>query len=404
MKKTAFILAGISSIGIACAQSLYYVGDEAQESIPTKWTVGANAIWDNNVTPGSGGDDESAFSINPYVGVSVTNISPQSTLDLYARVGANYYLDTPSAEGADGINGNGRVGLDYTHRFNERLRFASRNFVSYEMEPEYAYGISTTRTVNPYTYWNTDNSVGYRWTERVASYTGFTLGGYSAEGGQADRDNFGLYHTMRYQLSQRSVITGGYRYNKWTSGSSDSTNHIITAGLEHRFSPTSIIILNGGVQLRDVDGTSGGNSSPYLEAAISNQINSKASVRGFIRYSLEDYGNRFNVGSDLIDFAEQQTLRIGFTGNYEFTPRLSAFGGVDYIDSQFSNGVEVDNANTVSNADISETIYNVYTGLRFKLTDNLTAETSVNYTDSVSDADGRDYDRFRVNVGASYSF
>ena len=126
---TAFTLAAIAAISTASAQSLYYVGDEAQESIPLKWSVGINAIWDNNIVPSiqSGpGFEEEAWSLNPYVGVTFTTVTPQTTIDLYARLGVNYYLSESEVPGADDTTGNGRLGFDLNHRFNLGFVFAHR--------------------------------------------------------------------------------------------------------------------------------------------------------------------------------------------------------------------------------------------------------------------------------------
>src|SRR6478752_6366376 len=110
--------------GSASAQGLYYVGSEAQESIPLKWVVGASVTYDDNVSPGVG-EKESSVGFNPYVGFSFVNITPQTTWDVYARLGLIYYFDKPSAEGADDLNSQSRVGVNLTHRFSERLRFSS---------------------------------------------------------------------------------------------------------------------------------------------------------------------------------------------------------------------------------------------------------------------------------------
>ena len=75
----------------------------------------------------------------------------------------------------DDFNSQSRAGVNLTHRFSERLRFSSQNFISYEMEPDYSYGYASTRTNGEYFFWQSDNSVGYRWTERLATYTGLRL-------------------------------------------------------------------------------------------------------------------------------------------------------------------------------------------------------------------------------------
>mgnify|MGYP006197706853 CR=1 FL=1 len=38
-------------------------------------------------------------------------------------------------------------------------------------------GFATTRQLGEYFYWQTDNALGFRWTERLGSYTGFQLTG-----------------------------------------------------------------------------------------------------------------------------------------------------------------------------------------------------------------------------------
>lgn len=402
MKKLSlYTLTAASLLMAAKAQSLYYVGDEAQESIPLKWVVGVNAVWDDNVSPIAGAG-ESATSINPYIGVSTTKVSPQTVIDLYARVGITTYLDSPDVAGLSDTNGNGRLGLDLSHQFSERLRFSSRNFIAYEMEPEYAYGVATDHYGDPYTYWSTDNAVGYRWTERLATYTGFTYTGYQTDNDYGDRDSFGFYHSFRYQLSQRSVGTLEYRYNQWSGGSAqDSTSHFYTVGLEHRFSPTAIATFKVGAQTRDSD--NGNNSTdPFFEAAVSSQLNSRMTAKAFARYSMEDYDIVRNVGLNTFEYSNN-VLRIGLTGDYALTPKTSIFGGLDYINTDYVDGQEVGGPATDDGG--SESLINAYLGVRVKLTEALSAEASVNYTDSTSDFDSnREYDRTRFSVGASYTF
>ncbi len=106
---------GLLALGSATAQSLYYIGTETQESIPLKWVVGANVIFDDNVSPGFG-SKESSVGLNPYVGLSFVSITPQTTWDVYARLGLIYYLDAPS--NMDDINSQSRAGISLTHRFS----------------------------------------------------------------------------------------------------------------------------------------------------------------------------------------------------------------------------------------------------------------------------------------------
>ena len=406
-KQLSLGLASVLLAGSATADGLYYVGAEAQESMPLKWVIGLDAVYDDNVNPTSGGDEEDAFSLNPYVGLSVVSITPQTTWDVYARLGLIYYVDAPRE--IDDVYGQARVGANLTHRFNERLRFASRNFLAYELEPDYSYGFATSRQMSEYFYWQTDNSIGYRWSERFATYTGFVLSGldYGSEVPNGDRFSWTLYNQFRYQLSPQSVATLDYRYTDTEADgfASDSTDQFLLVGLEHRFSPNSIIIVRAGAQFRDVD-DGDESTSPFVELATSTRVNEAFTVRAFARYSMESYDTTQLFGNGLYDFSERQTLRIGVSAEYAISPTLALFGGVDYIPSSFDEG-DLRAASgpaplTVSGLD--EDIFNAYIGLSMKFTDYLTGTVTYNFTDSSSDFNSGDYDRNRISVGVRAEF
>lgn len=404
--KFSFGLLSLMSAVSASAQGLYYVGSEAQESIPLKWVVGANAIYDDNVAAGSGSKD-SSFALNPFVGLSFVSITPQTTWDVYARLGLIYYFDAPNTGNSDDLNSQSRVGVNLTHRFNERLRFSSRNFISYELEPDYSYGYASSRQLGEYFYWQTDNSIGYRWSERFATYTGFSLTGADYDLQNNDRFTWELYNQARYQLGPQTVLTGDYRYAQ-TSGndqSSDSTDQYLLAGVEQRFSPNTIGIIRVGAQFRDVD--NGSNStSPYLELALNSQVNQQLSFRMFTRYGIEGYDT---VRSDpktgiLAEYDDRKTLRFGLSSEYAFSPTFSLFGGVDYIPSSFDSGRALGALAGTKVADSSEDLVNAYIGVSMKFNDFLTGTASYNYTNSDSDFAGNTYNRNRISVGVTAEF
>jgi len=397
-------IAGVAAVGSAYGQGLYYTS-ETKESLPLKWIVGADLVFDDNVNPTSGTED-SATSINPYVGVSLVSISPQTTWDVYARLGLIYYLDAPS--GMDDTYGQARIGVDLTHNFNERLRFSSRNFVAYELEPDYAYGFAGTRQTGEYLYWQTDNSIGYRWSERFATYSGIQLTGldYDSDVPNADRFTWMIYNQGRYQLTPQTVLTGEYRYAQTTADglASDATDHYLLAGVEHRFSPTTILIARAGAQFHEVDAAGSDDSvSPYVEVALNSQINTAFSVRSFLRYGLENYDTVRADSAGTYEFDARRTLRIGVAGEYALSQRLSLFGGVDYINTSFDDGRDV-TAGGLTADGLSEDLVNAYIGLSVKLTDYLYGSVSYNHTTSDSDLVGGEYDRNRFSVGLRAEF
>lgn len=404
--KSSIAALSVLAMAVAHGDGLYYVGSEAQESLPLKWVVGLNLTWDDNVTPGGVNDGDESFSLNPYVGASFVTITPQTTIDLYARLGAIYYLDKPDAIGSDDFYTQARAGLNITHRFSERLRLSSRNFLAYELEPDYSHGFATTRQIGEYLYWQTDNALGYRWTERFATYTGFTLTGLDYDNvNSSDRFTWTLYNQFRYQLTPQTVLTADYRYSE-TDGSglsSDSSSHYFLLGVEHRFSPSTILTARAGIRNRDVD-AAGANSETnfHFESALRSQINDQFGVRVFARYGVEDYDTvQFSPGG-LVEFDERKTLRIGVSGEYSLSPTLSSFGGVDLISTSFEGARAVAGAPNLSDRD--ETLVNLYIGASMKFTDYLFGTVSYNYTNSDSDFVSRDYDRNRVSVGLRAEF
>lgn len=394
--------------GSATAQSLYSVGSEAQESTPLKWVVGMNAFYDDNVNAGGYGPEEGSFGLNPYVGLSFVNITPQTTWDVYARLGLIYYFDAPP--GVDDANSQSRLGVNLTHRFNERLRFSSLNFVSYELNPDYSYGYASTAQTGEYFYWQSDNSIGYRWTERVATYTGFKLTGTTyADSANEDNDQIGwsVYNQFRYQLAPQTVLTGDYRFAPTYSGgnASDYTDQYVLIGAEHRFSPNTIGIVRGGVQFHDVE--DGENyTSPYLELAVNSQVNQQFSVKAYTRYGIEGYDTvQFDNVAGLVEYNDSRALRIGISSEYVISPMFSVFGGVDYIPTWFEGGESLETPPYLGGIqDLEQELVNLTLGLSVKFNEMLTGTVSYNFTDSTSDIDGQDYTRNRINVGLSAEF
>jgi hypothetical protein len=392
----------------ASAQSLYYVGSEAQDSIPLKWVVGASVFYDDNVNAGLGGDEEGSMGINPYVGLSFVNITPQTTWDVYARLGMIYYFDAPP--NVDSGNSQSRLGVNLTHRFDERLRFSSRNFVSYELNPDYSYGYTSAAQNGEYFFWQTDNSLGYRWTERLGTYTGIILRGVTyADSDNSDNDqvSWEAYNQFRYQFGPQTVLTLDYRYGGTFGGgnSSDYVDQFVLVGAEHRFSPNTIGIVRAGAQFRNV--TDGDDyTSPYLELAMNSQVNQQLSVRAYARYGLEGFSNvQFDPNAGLVEYNDATSLRLGVSSEYVISPKFSVFGGIDYLPTWYQGGQSLSTPPFPGAIDdLDQTLFNVNVGMSMKINELLTGTLTYNFTDSTSDIDDEDYTRNRINLGVSAEF
>ena len=395
------VLAALSAHG----KGLYYVPTDSEETIPIEWGVGMNMIWDDNTNPTAVGPDDETISVNPYVEVSFVSGSPQTVWDVYAKLGALYYFDEPNAAGSDDTYGQMRAGVDLTHRFDERLRLVSRNFVSYELEPDYSYGFASNRQSSEYLYWDTDNSLGYRWTERLATYTGLKLTMLDYDSGaDSDRFTWTLYNQFRYVLSPQTVGTASVRYAQTTADgvASDSSDLYLLVGAEHRFTPNTILIANAGAQIREVDGANGNNStSPYIELTLRTQVNEQFSVSAFARYGAEVYDTVVGLPA-LAEFDSRLTLRIGTQANYQVSEKLALFSGVDLISTSYEEGRTIPGG--VAVADRDETLVNAYIGATLEITEYLDGTISYNFTGANSDIPNNTYERNRLNLGLKAEF
>ena len=392
----------LASIGSIAAQGLYDIAPniDAQESLPIKWTAGFNVGWDDNFAALSGQDESIAFA-HAYIGASLVNITPQTTWDVYANVGARVNIDAPSNIGDD-VDPQFRLGFNWAHRVSERLRFSSRNHVGYETEPDFDTGFGGDSAAGQYFVYSSDNAVGYRWTERLATYTGVRFNGIIFEEDffeDNDRFIYGFYNNFRYSLNQQTVLTLGYRYSRTsTEGSAgDSTNQFITGGVEHRFSPTSVLTLRAGTQIRDVDG---GDSStnPFIEGALRTQLSERFSIRSFVRYSVEDFGSSFEG----FTFDTNRALRFGVTGNYQVSPKLSVHGGVNYIRTEFEDGRSVVGGPDPS--DFDQDVINLNAGFSYAIRNGLFLTGNYNWSESDSDEGFRSFNRNRASLGVRVDF
>lgn len=399
----------MATAATASAGSLYYVPNDLEETLPIEWTVGLEAIYDDNTTPTAAASDDETFALNAYVQFAAASRSPQTTWNVLAKLGVLYYLDEPEALGSEDTYEQANLIANLNHRFSQRLRLASRNSISYELEPEYSNGVASNRQLGEYLYWSTDNSIDFDWTSRFGSRTGFSLTGLEYDDiDSADRFTWTLYNQFRYDLNPTTVVTAEYRYSD-TSGSDaarDSQDQYLLAGIERRISYTTTLVAKAGAQFRDVDGPNGDSStSPYMELALNSQINSQFGVQVFARYGIEAYDTvQFDPSIGLVpaEFDNRSTLRVGVKGNYSVSPDLNLFGGVNLISTSFEDGRLTTTGAAVS--DFDETLINAYIGASLRLTEYLTASLTYNFTDSNSDFSSRDYDRNRISLGLAAQF
>ena len=378
--------------GVASAQGLFDVNstETEGESSPLRYTAGVAFGYDDNVSPTSAEPESDSTYIRGNVGASLVVRGAQTSWDASAGVGVTHYLD--DIEGGDDTTYNANLAFNINHRVNDRTRLVSRNFFNYGLDLGNFYGSVGSRQVDEYIYFSTDNAIGYRWTDRLATYTGFAFSTLDYDDGSvSDVDSYSVYNQFRYTLSDQTILTatGRYTYSDYSSG--DSDRFTASVGFEHRLSDSSTVALQVGGQFGD-------NSSAYANLSYTAQINNQLKVRTFARYGQEDTDTVFlDSSGDPDRYEDKTTLRIGAAADYTLSPQITLTAGGTYTASDYSDAERSD--------DGTWDLYSLYVGATYKVNEALSVTGSANYTNSSSGViPNRDYTRRRYEVGVNYAF
>lgn len=390
----------------AYSQSLFVEdpNEDEKSTIPLTYEVGASIGYDDNFSPTLDGAGSESEYINAYVGARMVNITPQTTWKFNTKISATKYFGSNDSED---IYANARLGFDWNHQINERTRLVSRSYINYGLEPEYTYAFTTARRPTEHLFFATDTSVGHRWTNRFATYTGVRISGVYYDGDQGtvnDRFSWAAYNTFRFGWSPQTNLLAEISYGQTNSSGSagDSTNIIGSVGVEHRFSPYSVAIVKVGTQYRDVDGGRDAYYNPYFESSVRTQLNEQLSVKAYAKYSVEDY----ETSQGAIAYDTGQTLRVGLDAIYQISDRVSLNGGVNYIANDFTDGRDTSVSPNTAAQDADQSLINPFIGFTWQMTEQVSLNGSYNFTtaDASDNLPFRGYDRNRFQLGVNASF
>ena len=388
MKIIKYTAAAALLSGVASAQGLFDVLSSASESEsrPLSFTAGVAYGYNDNANPTDAGPENSSSYASANIGASMIVRGEQTSWDFSASTGETYYFDNSVANDS---NINVGFGININHRINDRIRLVSSNHFSHGLDLGNYYGATSSRDTEEVTHFTTDNSIGFEWTDRLGTYTGFNYStALFADNDTRDMSSYGLYHSFRYMLNERTTLTTSLGWSTADFDFGEDSNRVTyTVGFEHRLTEVSSVGLRVGAQGGDY-------SSPYGSINYSYQVNDRLSASAFARYSQEDI--------DTVPFfndryKDKTVLRIGGAASYTLSPKVSLTIGGNYSMS--------DSEAATALPDDDEDSLNIYLSGSYSIRDNLSAQASVNHTSSNADvALNRDYDSIRYQIGLNYSF
>lgn len=392
------LLAGVLLTGkSAHGQGLMSIGQRPDytESTPLTFNATVGGGYDRTEYGNSELGSYDSFFINGGIGAIYSANDRVTPWSASADLGVIQYLDDPS--NSDDLYYTARVAFNIKHEFSRRLSVVDNLYFTYDAEPDYGIGASSGRRSGQYVFGHNDLSLGYAWSERVATTTSYTVEAIK----YTDSDEFGAYedrvsHTfsqdVQYALSRTSKLVLEYRfritdYDNPPEGlaNPDYTSHYLLAGLDQEWSERLTSSLRAGAEMYESDRKS--ETAPYVEASLSYALSRRTMARAYVQGGFD--------AAELGDYDSRYSIRTGVTATHQVTDRVTASAGLHYVHSDYEGGVT---------GDAGEDEFQAALGMRYNFWNNLSLDAGYSFTTISSDTEFGDYDRHRVNVGLNATF
>lgn len=317
---------------------------------------------------------------------SVTKISYN------ARVGAQLY--NKDAHGTDHrLFSDISLSAALTHSITPTSLYSLRLGLTFTPQPEYSNGISGYQSYGDCVNWNISNSYSQALDERWSWNAELAFSGniyLNSAYAYDDRYYFTLGTGLSYRASERTSygINLRARYELRNKGY-DSTSYFLTGSVTHALSPISSCSLSGGIQAKVIDG--GLDVYPTLSASYRRVLMEGLSANAYLSLSNENVSTYSYYGN----YKSDMTWRAGVTMRYAYTPKVAFRAGVSLIDARYSKGT-----NNLPNR--HRTAVTLSVGMDYVFTENLTG--TLDYSHTLSDGKGYDYNRNIISAGLRYSF
>ena len=353
---------------------------------------------------------DSAF-FNFDLGLSYTAANPRSTLTIGADVGISYYFDRPGRD----YDINGGISGRYTYKLSPRAFLDVSTYDAYESAGDYGAsnlsgftgqsglngsvpGTTADRTSD---YFYTTDRVGltYQFAPRFSTVfsENIVAFAYDDEPYSTDQDRIESYtgFDFQYLLQPNLTLAATYRfgYIDYFGVNEDSQTHFLLGGADYSFSQRLHATFRAGVEFREYfDNSTGNETSPYYEGAVTYDLSKNAHIAFNSRYGIEE-----GVLSDTTSKAD--TFRAGIDYSQNFTSRISGYVSFYYTHAAYET-LQV--ATVQPNFD--ENTYDVAVGARYAINRHLAAEIGYTHTTFDSQLADRSYDRNRYFGGLRVQF
>ena len=257
----------------------------------------------------------------------------------------------------------GNVTMSLTHNFSTRLSLYASVFAAYQTAPNFQSNVGPENVVSDHFYTSDIFSLTYHWSTRFSMITSYTFNrvqyAQASIGNSQNRVENTLSEQFQFSLTSRTKLIGEYRFGTiiYDTAPTDSTGHLILAGVNHNLTEHLMVHLRAGESFRSLE-NDGSMASPYFESVV-DYVSSNHSLSWTSSYGFES--------PTAAGVTTTKTLRTGLTLNYGLTSRISSTTGVYYHHD------ENEGAGTQDSFDLTA-------GLRYTINKHFTLHLDYNHT------------------------
>ena len=366
------------------------VDDFGEEDFPLTWTAMANLGYDSNINSLDLLEEESVY-LQAGIGTEWAGGSQTTRYTLGTSASLLYYFDDVEVNDDESWYYSGRVQGSMVHRASSQLTVSDSLYATYEYEPDRMIGASVTRRTDQYFYFHNNAALSYAFDSRFSGVANWVFSSIIYDGDDVeDRYTSRLGLQGRYHWQKATSLVGEYRFvfTEYDNEVLDYTSHYLLAGADHLFSAHTRGSLRAGAEFRDYDRFSS-DTLPYFEASLIRQIKKDLSIRGVLRYGLED--------SELGTFERRESTRAVVAARFEIGPRTEAEAGLSYVHGELKDS-------RVGLSDGDEDFVGINLGLSHLWGSNKRIQGGYSFGMMDSDFAFRDFDRHRLWFGVSATF
>ena len=348
-------------------------------STPLEITAGVDMGYDDNATLSPSGEGSLFAGENV---VLTYNRAGEATQFYVLGIGRFDQYFNVSRNDVDG-----NVTMSLTHNFSTRLSFYASIFAAYQTAPNFRSNVGPENVVSDHFYTSDIFSLTYHWSTRFSMITSYTFNrvqyAQASIGNSQNRVENTLSEQFQFSLTSRTKLIGEYRFGTiiYDTAPTDSTGHLILAGVNHNLTEHLIVSLRAGESFRSLE-NDGSMASPYFESSV-HYVSSNHSLSWTSSYGFES--------PTTAGVTTTKTLRTGLTLTYGLTSRLSSTTGVYYHHDE-NQGVGTQDS------------FDLTAGLRYTINKHFTLNLDYSHTTLGSLGSTPGYSQNRYFGGLTYTY